>query len=81
MYTSEWKTEEQHGRLWKEEIVVCSEMPTGTKGRHKILVRIVGIQAKTKPITTQIQRSVTHWLCLSPITVQSHKNYFSHTIC
>jgi hypothetical protein len=49
MYSSEWQTDEQHGRLRKEEVVVCLEVPTGTKRHHKILVRTAGIQAKTEP--------------------------------
>jgi hypothetical protein len=60
MYSSERQTDERHGRLQKEDVVVCLEVPTGTNRCHKILVRIAGIQAKTDPRTTQIQRSVTH---------------------
>lgn len=41
--------------------MVGSEVPTVTNRCHKILVRIAGIQAKTEPRTTQIQRSVTHY--------------------
>jgi len=60
MYSNESQTDEQHERLWTDEVVVCSEVPTGPKRCHKILVRIAGIQAKTEPSTTQIKRSVTH---------------------
>jgi hypothetical protein len=46
MYDSEWQTDELHGRLWKEVVVVYPNELTGTKKHHKIFVRIAAIQAK-----------------------------------